>query len=79
MKPYTFYLHDSGRNTPSFDFVHCRDDDDALLHARELLGRFPEYQLIEIYDGASTRLSVDRDRRPGPAIAPVRMAAADAA
>lgn len=75
MKPYTFYLHDTGRTTPSFDFVHCRDDDEAVLHARELLVRFAEYKLIEIYDGASTRLTVGRDGRPMPAPA----AAADAA
>jgi len=79
MKPYTFYLHEGGRQTPSFDFVHCRDDDEALLHARELLVRFPEYRLIEIYDGASTRLTVSRDGRRAPDTAPVRAQAADAA
>lgn len=84
MKPYTFYLHDSGRKTPSFDFVHCRDDDEALLHAEALLERFPEYQLIEIYDGSRTRLTVNRDGvkregRSAAGIAPGRSAPADAA
>jgi hypothetical protein len=63
MKPYTFYLH-AGHPTPAFDFVHCDSDEDAMLHAQMLLRRFPEYKLIEVYDGA-TRFSV---RREGQAV-----------
>jgi hypothetical protein len=66
MKSYTFYLHDADHPTPAFDFVHCDDDDEAFAHARMLLGRFPEYELIEVYDGRSTRVTVRRD----PPVAP---------
>lgn len=61
MKSYTFYMHDADHPTPAFDFVHCDDDDEACAHARMLLGRFPEYQVIEVFDGRSTRISVRRD------------------
>lgn len=62
MKPYTFYLHDGDHPTPAFDFVHCGDDQEALAHAKMLLGRFPEYEMIEVYDGRSSRMSVKRER-----------------
>jgi len=63
MKPYTFYLHDAGHPTPAFDFVHCDNDEDAMLHAQMLLRRFPEYELIEVYDGSATRFSVAREEQ----------------
>lgn len=64
MKSYTFYMHDADHPTPAFDFVHCGDDDEACAHARMLLRRFPEYQVIEVFDGRSTRISVRRDSHP---------------
>lgn len=64
MKSYTFYMHDTDHPTPAFDFVHCDDDDEACAHARMLLRRFPEYQVIEVFDGMSTRISVRRDCPP---------------
>ena len=67
MKPYTFYLHDTAHPTPAFDFVHCDDDDEALAHAEMLLGRFPEYEAIEVFDGRSSRLTVRRDPPVAPA------------
>jgi len=61
MTPYTFYLHDAERPSPAFDFVHCDGETEALAHARGLLVRFPEYELIEIYDGRNVRVAVRRD------------------
>lgn len=61
MRPYTFYMHDSGRGTPAFDFVQCDDDDDAVEHARTLLSQFAEYEHIEVFDGRDTRLDVRRE------------------
>jgi len=61
MKSYTFYMHDADHPTPAFDFVNCADDDEACTHARMLLGRFPEYEVIEVFDGMSTRVSVRRE------------------
>ena len=61
MKAYTFYLHDTVHPTPAFDFVHCSDDGEAVAHAQTLLGRFPEYEAIEVFDGRSSRVTVRRD------------------
>ena len=60
MRPYTFYLHDGVHPVPGFDFVHCRDDDDALAHASRLLQRFEEYLFIEVYDGQRQRMRISR-------------------
>ena len=61
MKYYTFYMHDAEHPTPAFDFIHCDSDDEACAHARTLLGRFPEYQAIEVFDGMSMRIRVPRE------------------
>jgi hypothetical protein len=68
MKPYTFYLHDTVHPTPAFDFVHCDGDDEAIAHARMLLGRFPEYDAIEVYDGRSSRVTVRREPTASAAV-----------
>jgi hypothetical protein len=60
MRPYTFYLHDGVHPVPGFDFVHCRDDEDARAHAAGMLEQFGEYQFIEIYDGQHQRLRIAR-------------------
>jgi hypothetical protein len=69
MRPYTFYLHEHGHEAPSFDFIHCSDQDQAQVHAQMLLERFPEYDAVEIFDGASWRNRIDRreqsELRPG--------------
>ncbi len=60
MKPYTFYLHEALRETPSFQFVRCEDDDDARTQARDLLSRVPDLLEVEIFDGGWSRFRVER-------------------
>lgn len=71
MKPFTFYLYDGVHPSPGFDFVNCKDETEAVVHAEMLLQRFPEYRMIEIYDGRSVRRRISRGdtapRRTGEA------------
>jgi hypothetical protein len=62
MKPYTFYLHDWRRESPSFRFVTCENDDHARTHAHGLLEALPELTEVEIYDGRASRFRVGRPR-----------------
>ena len=66
MKPYTFYLHESRREGPSFQFVTCQDDDHARTHAHSLFDVLPELIEVEIYDGRKSRFRVGRPREEAP-------------
>jgi hypothetical protein len=61
MKPYTFYIHDGVHEVPSFDFVWCENERAAADHAHVLLQRYPEYLLVEVFDGSAWRVQVRRD------------------
>jgi hypothetical protein len=60
MTPFTFYIYDSISTIPNFEFVWCADGRDATEHARLLLNRFAEAYRVEVFDGGSWRVSVDR-------------------
>jgi hypothetical protein len=60
MKPYTFYLHESRRAGPSFQFIACENDDHARTHAQDLFEVFPDLVEVEIYDGRRSRFRVGR-------------------
>ena len=62
VKPYTFYLHESRRESPSFQFVACEDDDDARNRAHGLFERRPCLMEVEVYDGRRSRFRVGRPR-----------------
>ena len=64
MKPYTFYIHDGVHEVPSFEFVWCDNEFSAADHANDLLLRYPEYLLVEVFDGSTWRVQVKRDGVP---------------
>ena len=66
MKPYTFYLHESRRDGPSFQFVACEDDDHARTQATGLFEVLPELIEVEVYDGRASRFRVGRPRDAAP-------------
>jgi hypothetical protein len=60
MKPYTFYLRETLREAPSFQFIRCEDDEDARSQACALLDRVPNLVEVEIFDGRWSRFRVAR-------------------
>ncbi len=66
MKPYTFYLHESRREGPSFQFISCESDSHARDHASGLFDVLPDLVEVEIYDGRESRFRVGRPRDEAP-------------
>jgi hypothetical protein len=73
MRAYTFYLYDGVRPAPNFAFVPCESETNASRHAHLLLDHFPEYEAIEVYDGAAWRVRVTRGANDAAATPPGRL------
>jgi hypothetical protein len=65
MKPYTFYLFESGRDAPDFEFASCAGAEDAEALARRFLERRRGLERVEIYDGMSWRRNIARAAAAG--------------
>jgi hypothetical protein len=60
LKLYTFFKHDGGSVPPVVELGEFATDEEAAVHARQLLRESPRYTAIEVWGGGGEPFTIER-------------------